>query len=337
MATIALHSPGGGTAKVAWGFLNGFVACTTGPKIMELGKSVKFTRCRPAESHEGLVTKIVWGDGSGTSFVSSCARGSIKLWEACRMRCVWTGTAIVDDAFPLLRSSIQELAYDAASGTVIAATEGGYIFVWSGIDVSSITVADQPPNDEMAQLAPRYFLRIAPLVEDLVKPSFLMLQSAGSSPIQLHFAVFYTHETYFHKVSVDLKEPIPLFYAVQFCDGPLGAISSSKANLLPILSSTASSPTSSCTLPNITPSSTTIDIPLLSRNTPRLPIRLRSYVLAGDTCGRMCVWDWDWDPDDLASTHAKYPKVPSSQRWQAHDDGAVTAIEVDGAILATGR
>jgi hypothetical protein len=244
--------------------------------------------------------------------------------------------AIVDNAFPLLRSSIQELAYDAASGTVVAATESNYIFVWSGIDVSLITDADQFPNDEVPQSVPRYFLRIAPLVDDLAKPLSLVLQSPGIiPPSQLHFAVFHEHESLFHKVSVDLKEPTPQFHVAQFCDGPLGVIRSSKADLLPILSSTTSSITSSST-PSLASSSAVINIPLLSRNAPRLPIRLQSYVLVGDASGQICVWDWDRDPVHSADTHAKYPKVPSSQRWQAHDDEAVTVIEVDGAILATG-
>src|SRR5258708_16981641 len=122
------------TTRVAWGFQDGTVACTTAPKVMSHDKnarSAKFSRCRIQDAHQGSITSIAFG-GEGIlgnkstydalTFATACTTGIVKLWVSKRMACLWTGfVSQVSGAIflnpqdlPVLRVTL-----DPASGHVI--------------------------------------------------------------------------------------------------------------------------------------------------------------------------------------------------------------------------
>ncbi len=55
-----------------------------------------------------------------------------------------------------------------------------------------------------------------------------------------------------------------------------------------------------------------------------------SIIFAGDELGRVSLFDWDAQPSDSTST------VPSFRRFDAHDDGAITAISCTPCVIVTG-
>src|SRR5258708_1002800 len=138
------------TTRVALGFQDGTVACTTAPKVMSHDKnarSAKFSRCRIQDAHQGSITSIAFG-GEGIlgnkstydalTFATACTRGIVKLWESKRMACLWTGfVSQVSGANSLNPQDLRVLrvAYDAPGGHVVAALRCGDVIVCSGRDV----------------------------------------------------------------------------------------------------------------------------------------------------------------------------------------------------------
>ena len=59
-----------------------------------------------------------------------------------------------------------------------------------------------------------------------------------------------------------------------------------------------------------------------------------SFIIVGDTLGCISIYDWDGVPDFTSS--CKYPTVRATCKFEAHEDGAVTAIAANTNIIATG-
>jgi len=133
VTAIALASEGR-TAKVLWGFRNGEVAVTTAVRAMDGNRpsAAKHARCTVDECHEAAVCALAWGTEVGqegpNAFVTGDAHGQVKLWDAKKMKCIWTSTKKEG----LDRDCCAKIAVDAARGVVVAAMESNKTIVWSG-------------------------------------------------------------------------------------------------------------------------------------------------------------------------------------------------------------
>lgn len=355
VSVITLHASGGGTAKVAWGFLNGDVAVTTAPKVMDLGKNAKFSRCRPVDSHVGVVSCLAFGDAYGSNagtFVSACQKGTVKLWDAYKMRCLWTGqmfesTPRVDGvSIPV---AAKRIAFDATSGTIVVAGVNGEIFAWGGFGTAGYVELDPRAADVPHSLSPRFFCRV-PALESApeVEAASLVIrpQSVSLGRTEVELAVAYDGKPHFWKVVI-----VPNFGSAA------DAASSTLSHRVRTVKyeSRASSPLTAfhCRfVPRETPQIPSTPIPALTSTSrlllPSLPEQRtlgsnpRSYVLAGDGLGNLCVWDWDDEPKrDLAlaldGKEKQAVSVRNHRMFVAHEDGAISAIALDGPVFATGR
>ena len=59
-----------------------------------------------------------------------------------------------------------------------------------------------------------------------------------------------------------------------------------------------------------------------------------NFIIVGDTLGCISFYDWDGVPDFTSSY--TYPTVRATHKFEAHEDGAVTAIACNTNIIATG-
>jgi WD40 repeat protein len=321
VTTVALHSAGGGTVRVSWGFRSGEVALTTSPRVMELGKHSKLVRCSIADSHIGIVQHVLFGEsagGSGSTFISAGVDGRIKLWEADprRLRCAWTGVA----NSTVVPEVCTKVAYSAACGLVVAGMQSGELVIWTGLRVpmAPSPLADAPP------VLPTYTLRIPPPdldipLESLLNPNrgprTLLIEPTNSADSAI-ILVHYEGDDHFYKINVIFTEHTS-FTLTRFCDGPLGPIVVIKPDFATSMRKSSSYPASQT---NVSP------LPMAKREES-------SYILSGDVLGRVCIWPWDIEGRDAADMR----EVPSSTKFEAHDDGQVTAIEVGMTVLITGR
>ncbi|KAH9921650.1 uncharacterized protein B0H18DRAFT_1020662 [Fomitopsis serialis] len=199
VTAIALASEGR-TAKVLWGFRNGEVAVTTAVRAMDGNRpsAAKHARCTVEECHEAAVCALAWGTEVGqegpSAFVTGDTHGQVKLWDAKKMKCLWTSTKKEG----LDRDVCAKIAVDVARGVVVAAMESNKTVVWSGFGpvlTGEREVLDHGPTE----------LTIPPF------PAFSAAQTPGASRHphlerhgKLGLLVAYKGDPYLYRIDVDL-------------------------------------------------------------------------------------------------------------------------------------
>ena len=120
------------TAKILWGFAHGEVAITTANKVTDPSRTspAKFSRSLVSEQHGGTVTDAVWGEG-GNIVLTASVDGKVKLWDAARMRCLWTSPVPQDP--PFSTSFPSRLGFDSRKGIAAVVFSGGDTFIWWGL------------------------------------------------------------------------------------------------------------------------------------------------------------------------------------------------------------
>ncbi|KAJ3761718.1 hypothetical protein EV360DRAFT_67650 [Lentinula raphanica] len=123
----------GGTAKIVWGFRNGEVAVMTALKTMDsrTRSAARLIRCRVNEEHEAEVTHVEWDD-TGSLAVSAARDGRIKVWDAKKVRCLWTSQSFS----PAICVSLS-LRSSSHGYTVFSTTDSGEILFWSQIALAN--------------------------------------------------------------------------------------------------------------------------------------------------------------------------------------------------------
>ncbi|KAJ3727601.1 hypothetical protein C8R42DRAFT_717046 [Lentinula raphanica] len=123
----------GGTAKIVWGFRNGEVAVMTALKTMDsrTRSAARLIRCRVNEEHEAEVTHVEWDD-TGSLVVSAARDGRIKVWDAKKVRCLWTSQSFS----PAICVSLA-LRSSSHGYTVFSTTDSGEIVFWSQIALAN--------------------------------------------------------------------------------------------------------------------------------------------------------------------------------------------------------
>lgn len=135
VSVCALASDGG-TAKVIWGYRNGEVAVATASRAMDASRrtAAELIRCTINDQHEGAVLDASWDNGLNTAIVTAGADGLVKVWDAKRVRCLWTSEknpkTLVPDACVKVSAAL-------CSGYIVGVMRSGDVVVWSGLDLQS--------------------------------------------------------------------------------------------------------------------------------------------------------------------------------------------------------
>ncbi|EIN05759.1 hypothetical protein PUNSTDRAFT_106754 [Punctularia strigosozonata HHB-11173 SS5] len=126
VSACALTSEGK-TAKIAWGYRNGEVAVTTAAKAVDSATRgpASLVRCQVEDQHVRPVKEIIW---DGAAVVSSDVHGVVKLWDAKRVRCVWTSP----EHTPLVPDLCSKLVSDVAKGVIAVGFNSGRIIIYTG-------------------------------------------------------------------------------------------------------------------------------------------------------------------------------------------------------------
>ncbi|KIJ41026.1 hypothetical protein M422DRAFT_255876 [Sphaerobolus stellatus SS14] len=320
VSSIALSS-NGGTGRIAWGFRSGQVANTFAPRLMESTKSAaRFTRCRFEDEHRGAVQCIQFAGRDDDLIISGCDHGQVKFWDTKRMRCLWTGSGMKEDT--LLPDACVKLQFIPGSNVVVAALRNGDIMIWWGFQFNADGTSGQTLQGDIQNA------RIPQSIESKndLDTMFVDPNSTSSKVILL---LHHDTEVTFTRLVIEL--PSGDVTSTIFCEGPVGPLTAFKPCFVsqPIPSTPVSVPATP-----IVPGATSLSITMASDIVLFKP---SSFILAGDTLGRVCVWPWDVEgTSEISPNGTLVPRVKSIRRWEAHDDGAVCVIETNGIIIVTG-
>ena len=197
-------------AKILWGFTHGEVAVTSANKVTDPSRTsaAKFSRSLISEQHNSAVVEAVWGEG-GDVFFTASMDGRVKLWDAAKVRCLWTSPMRQDVPFPT--SFPSHLGFDSRKGVVVAAFSGGDISIWSGLlpfyagdGVPQVNEVVIPPES----LPPLPFTSGSRLVLDSTNYTFLLVHHRGNSQFHRHNLNLVTGEVETIKFGEESDGPI---------------------------------------------------------------------------------------------------------------------------------
>lgn len=176
------------TAKILWGFAHGEVAVTAANKVTDPSRTsaAKFSRSPVPEQHNGTVVDAVWGK-DGDVFLTAGIDGKVKLWDAAKLRCLWTSPVRQDIPFPTSHPSL--LDFDSRKGIAVAAFSSGDIFIWWGLsqshtgdNVHQVNEIAIPPGS----LLPLPLPDLSHLVLDTIDNTSLLVHHLGSAHFHRH-------------------------------------------------------------------------------------------------------------------------------------------------------
>ena len=302
------------------------MAVTSAPRVMDSNRpAARFMRCGADDEHTGDVRCVLFAGRDDELIVSGCSHGQVKLWNARRMRCLWTGfTGKGDPFFP---DSCVKVGYCVTANILVAAFQGGDIMVWWGFDLQD------DGTGSLMVIGPIQVLRVAlPNQSTSIGLVESLYVDPDSSLSKVKLLVHHAGERHFLRLFVDLYSG--LVTLTRLCDGPIGPLTIVKPCFVSRHYVSASTPTPMNSRTSLS----------INHLTDIIVSHGSASVLAGDTLGRVCLWNWGTegllinlnDPEDH-STAGGVMTVKSSRRWEAHDDGAVCAIEVSSLVIITGR
>ncbi len=305
VSSIALASEGG-TARILWGFRNGNVAVTTASRAMDHNRTsaARLVRCRFEDYHEGAVECVAWATGGQGSalLVSGGVDGRVKLWgvETAQLKCLWTS----NQRPSLVPDPCVKIVMDSHQGIIASGMRSGTTLVWTGFDLQS--TSDVPALDIRELHVPPYGSSTTTATPG---SSFPPLENTPQEITDLRIApnggalsllVVYHVSPFFHRLSWDSSSAA--FDRTFFGDEDAGAITA----VLPLWASRSEE---------------------------------RAFVIAGDQLGNISIYSWDalpLPPPSTAASSSPNPAVHAIRRFSAHEDGAVTALAWNSAVLASG-
>ncbi|KAI0702768.1 hypothetical protein C8Q76DRAFT_755783 [Earliella scabrosa] len=301
VSSIALASEGG-TAKILWGFRNGEVAVTVAVRAMDFSRTSasRMVRCRLGDCHEGAVECVSWASGveGCTYFVSGGADGRVRLWEAkTALKCLWTS----NKGPSLIPDPCAKIAVDLQQGVIAAGFRSGTLLVWTGFAGLSIEASDG------IALEPRELRIPAPAAP----PAAPGAQPQEDTPQELtdlriapggdHLALLaaYHPSPHFHRLSWNAAAGT--FDRTLFGDAATGPIRA----ILPVWAARREE---------------------------------HDFVITGDQVGNVSIYSWTQSlpPTSSASPALGAGAIQAVRRFAAHEDGAVTALAWNSAVLVSG-
>ncbi|EJF60236.1 hypothetical protein DICSQDRAFT_147933 [Dichomitus squalens LYAD-421 SS1] len=300
VSSIALASEGG-TAKVLWGFRNGEVAVTTALRAMDHNRTsgARLVRCRLGDCHEGAVEIVAFasGDEGYVFVVSGGADGRVKLWGVKANQLECLWTS--NKGSSLVPDPCVKLAMDLQQGVIVSGLRSGSILVWIGFNLQSADASDVPA------LEPRELRIPVPTVS----PGAVPLDSP-TSPLE------------------NLPQEISELRIAPPNDSLSLLVASHPSTFFHRLSWNASTGIFDRTLfGDEHMSAVRVVLPVWASRRDE-----RHFVIAGDQLGNIAVFPWDAQPSSSVGDHP----VHAVRRFAAHEDGAVTALARNSAVLVSG-
>ena len=203
----------GGTALVLWGFRSGEISIVTASRAMEGRGRAAVTAygCSIEDKHHGAVLDAVWGRNSGekglktvNAALTAAADGRVKLWNASRVRCLWTSYVAPGVLVP---DPCVKVAAVLERGIIVGAMSSGEVVVWSGLDayLPDGPLRNRfPPVDEIRIPRPFHSLTNAASEPDAPKHVPTALYVDRCVPI-LGILIAYDNHPYFYRLRVDLS------------------------------------------------------------------------------------------------------------------------------------
>lgn len=350
-----------------WGLRSGSVAVTVASKAMDPGCSARMIKCSLADAHPVQVEDIAVDNGINGNelFVTGAADGSVKLWnlptnQRAQLNCIWTGTYFdgsdsVSQAVALVGVPCLKVALDVSCQVVAAGYDDGTVLIWFGVNASS----PDSPSVKCVQIPP--LVLPSP-------PSTLRIHAQSRTSVSI--LVHYSTDLHFCRLKVDREAG--LVRRLRFGGGPLGPLHaitvefvkqekedirtpansalpsglSSFVGTPTVLSSAPSTPLPSSPSPVFVPPQIQLTLPTPGSGSVPRP---RSFVAAGDSLGRVCVWDWDSEEEVVRSAGSKMasgdgstgnegePEIQAAVAWDALDGEGVSAIAWGDVVVAVGR
>ncbi|KAG9097788.1 hypothetical protein FRC06_007188 [Ceratobasidium sp. 370] len=350
----------GGTGLVIWGLRSGTVAVTVAPRAMEVGCSARMIKCTLNDAHRMSVDGISVDKGTNGAeyFATRAMDGSVKLWnlptsQRGQVSCVWTGGYadaghVASDVASLAMIPCAKVAFSVSNEIVLAGYGDGTILVWFGVSPAS------PPADPYSVKC----VHIPPPSAFPSVPTTLRLHAQSRTTVGI--LVHHSADSHFYRLQVD-KE-IGLVRRTRFGGGPLGPLSiittkfTKRAKEDARTASSSAGPATSTTpavsfpaTPNRDNTSSTIaplHVALPAPERGSAP-RARSFIVAGDSLGRVCVWDWDGKEEPVREEAGETSKSSNSEEgnvlevrasvvWDAADGESITALTWSDVVVAVG-
>ncbi|KAH7339685.1 hypothetical protein B0J17DRAFT_656304 [Rhizoctonia solani] len=355
----------GGTGIVVWGLRSGGVAVTIALRAMDAGCNARMIKCSVGDAHRTIVEDVrVDNSVNGNEcIVSGSTDGSVKLWnlpttQRGQLNCIWTGqytdgAGLASEVAALVNVPCAKVAIDLVSEVVAAGYADGTVLVWFGITPGSSDLS----NTKCVRIPPPSVIPLPPTT----------LRIHGHSQTSVSVLIHHAADAHFYRLQVE--RDLGLVRRLRFGGGPLGPLSvitaefvkQDKEDIRSGPSSTIPSTlmsASSTPIHDSTPSTPVADSPLRAINAPLqitldLPKhelisaqRSRSFVSAGDTLGRVCVWDWDAEevigqpatPKSAGdrSSVGPIPEVQAAIVWDAMDGDGISALVWGDVTVAVG-
>ncbi|KAI0689058.1 hypothetical protein BC835DRAFT_1418819 [Cytidiella melzeri] len=195
----------GATAKVLWAFKNGAVAVTSAQRAADFGKvsHVQWSRCREQEAHVGSIEHAAWinVDGSPNRFFATAGiDGHVKLWDADKLRCLWTSPRKAQE---IVRDSFVRVAVNAVHGAVAALCQSGESIVWTGLS-SIFDDAQADHHKDTFYIRPVATHRGIPTMSNTESRSALSFELQLGSASMAVVLLAFKDDAFFHKTVIDL-------------------------------------------------------------------------------------------------------------------------------------
>jgi WD40 repeat protein len=210
----------GGTARILWGFRNGEVAVMTAPRTMDAGRrtSAELVRCNVNEQHEGAVLDVAWDDGSGAIVFTAGADGRVKVWDAKRVRCVWTSEAKLKGLVP---DPCMKVVVSISTGYVVGVLKSGEIVLWTGFDWQALESVSASSICEVLIPCPNLSLDDRNISYEDISHSVSSLH-ADSHAFYPTILVGYQNDPYFYRLRIAQNNNVD---TASFGDAQFGPIS----------------------------------------------------------------------------------------------------------------
>ncbi|CEL60835.1 hypothetical protein RSOLAG1IB_04074 [Rhizoctonia solani AG-1 IB] len=254
--------------------------------------------------------------------VSSSADGTVKLWnlpatQRGQLNCIWTGRytdggGLTSEVAAVVKVSCVKVAIDLTSEVVAAGYADGTILVWFGVvlgspDLSNVKCIRIPPPS------------VAPLP---LKSLHINAQSQKSISILAH------HATDAHFYRLNIERDSGLVGRLRFGGDKEDVRTGHSSSIPSSFASTSGTPITGTNTPStpvpVSPSypanaplQITLDLP---KNDLISAQRSRNFIAAGDSLGRVCVWDWE--AEETTSQPVTHKSVDPSE--DANKDGETT-------------
>jgi WD40 repeat protein len=233
---------------------------------------------------------------TNNAFVTGALDGRVKLWDAKHVKCVWTSD-IKESS--LIIDPCVKVASTITRGIVVGVMKSGVIVVWTGLEV---LLSEDPPLSVLPVIPE---IRISSPIDTVPAPGSPENNSAHdiiaiyldhSAPCKLMILAAYSNDSLFYRLGVDLQSKSVA--STPFGEESSGSITAIKASF----SGQAGE---------------------------------SSFVIAGDQLGCISIYDWGASPPS-ESLNGRPPSIRPLRKFEAHEDGAVTAIAWNSVTLISG-